>query len=136
MTCTCYYVYAGVLCEPFSSFPAEICPGGHVTFTCVVLDSGGIGTTTWRVTPNGREQDCVLRHSEPLANEVSTCGPGRVFTASLTNKSGDKYTSILSVKSISDGLNGTRVECRDAYVVDVDMENICIISKAFFKFCS
>ena len=68
-------------------------------------------------------------HNDP--NETDTCGPGRAFTASLTNRFGDSYTSTLRVESISDGLNDTRVECEDALQMDVGMENICIISKAF-----
>ena len=102
--------------------------GDNATFTCVVVDTVGIGTTTWRVTPGGGEEDCVLRHSVP--NEFSTCGPGGVFTSSLTNQSGDNYTSTLRVELISDGLNDTRVECEDQYLMNVGMKNICIIGKS------
>ena len=86
-------------------------------------------TTTWRVTPDGGEPPCHVIHNRP--NDTDTCGPGRVFTSSLTDRSGDNYTSILSVESISDGLNDTRVECEDALQMDVGMENICIIGKLF-----
>ena len=66
------YLLTGVLCQSFTSSPDEICPGDNVTFTCVVVDTVGIATTTWTVTPDGGEEDCVLRHSVP--NEFSTCG--------------------------------------------------------------
>ena len=118
----------GVLCQSFSS-PDKICPGGNVTFTCVVVDPFGIGTTTWRVTPDGGEPSCRLLHNDPSVTD--TCGPGRIFTSSLTNQSGNNYTSTLRVESISDGLNDTRVECEDPFSMDVGMENICIIGKSF-----
>ena len=116
----------GVLCQSFTSSPDEICPGDSVAFTCVVEDPDGYSFTSWIVTRDG--EDCVLRHNVP--NDVSTCGPGLIFTASLTDQSGDNYTSTLRVESISDGLNDTRVECEDASS-NVGMENICIISKLF-----
>ena len=117
---------SGVLCQSFSSSPDEICPGDNVTFTCVVVDPGGYGFTSWIVTPDGGERDCVLRHNKP--NEVETCGPGQLFTSSFTNQSADNYTSTLRVESISDDLNRTKVECEDT-AVDVGKENICIIGK-------
>ena len=117
---------SGVLCQSFSS-PDEICPGDNVTFTCVVVDPDGISYTSWVV--EGGEQDCILRHNR--LNEVETCGPGQLFTSSFTtNQSGDSYTSTLSVESISDDLNRTRVECEDA-AMDVGNESICIIGKLF-----
>ena len=87
------------------------------------MDTVGNSHTSWRVKPGG--DDCVLRHIVP---DVSTCGPGQVFTASFTNRSGDDYTSMLSVESIPHGLNDTRVECKDASSV-IGMGNICIIGK-------
>ena len=117
----------GVLCQSFSSFPDEICPGDNVIFTCVVVDSVGIGTTTWRVTPDGGQPPCRVIHNHQ--DDTETCGPGRVFTSSLTDQSGDSYTSTLRVESIFDGLNDTRVECQDPFLMDVGMENICIIGK-------
>ena len=121
----------GVLCQSFSS-PDEICPGDNVTFTCVVVDSVGNSLTTWRVTPDGGEPPCRVIHIDPIG-ETDTCGPGRVFTSSLTDQSGDNYTSTLSVESLSDGLNDTRVECEDTSLMDVGMEKICIIGKLFRK---
>ena len=130
--CTMYTVQlcllTGVLCQSFSS-PDEICPGDNVTLTCVVEDSVGLGTTTWRVTPDGGEPPCRVIHNRP--NDTDTCGPGRVFTSSLTGRSGDNYISTLRVESISDGLNDIRVECEDPFGMDVGMENICIIGKYF-----
>ena len=89
--------------------------------------------TTWAVTPSGGVKDCVLRHNKQ--NENDTCGPGGVFNASLTDQSGDNYTSILRVESISDGLNDTRVKCEDPFRMDVGMETICIIGKLFIRTC-
>ena len=116
---------SGVLCRSFS-FPNEICPGDNVTFTCVVVDPTGISFTVWIV--EGGEQDCILRHNKP--NEVATCGPEQLFTSSFINQNGDNYTSTLSVESISDDLNRTRVECEDT-VMEIGKENICIIGKSY-----
>ena len=91
------------------------------------MDPVGIGTTTWRVTPDGGEPPCRVIHNR--LNEVDICGPGGVFTSSLTDQSGDSYISTLRVESIFDGLNDTRVECQDTLLMDVGMENICIIGK-------
>ena len=119
---------SGVFCQSFSSSPEEICPGDNVTFTCVVVDPDGISFTTWRVTLDGGEQDCILRHNRP--NEVETCGPGQLFTSSFTSQSGDNYTSTLRVESISDDLNSTSVEC-EGPAMAVGNENICIIGKSY-----
>ena len=88
------------------------------------MDATGTSQTTWRV----EEQECVMRHNTP--NEVKTCGPG--FTSSFTtNQSGGSYTSTLSVESIPHGLNDTRVECEDGFLMDVGMKNICIIASNY-----
>ena len=92
------------------------------------MDPTGISFTTWMVTSDGGEQDCILRHNRQ--NEVATCGPEQLFTSSFTNRNGDYYTSTLSVESISDDLNRTRVECEDT-VMEVGKENICIIGKSY-----
>ena len=90
------------------------------------MDPDGDSFTTWLVTLDGGEQDCILRHNRP--NEVATCGPGQLFTSYFTDQSGDSYTSTLRVETISGGLNDTRVECEDT-AMDVGMGNICIIGK-------
>ena len=105
----------GVLCQ-FSS-TEDICPGHDVIFTCETT----INTVVWRVTPAvGDFSSCVVFHDEPNVND--TCGPMDVFTATV---SGDDMTPTLSAQSVTDVLNGTRVECD---VGDVD-EEICIIGQ-------
>ena len=123
------YLLTGVLCQSFSS-PGEICPGDNVTFTCVVADPDGDSFTTWIVTLDGGEQDCILRHNRP--NDVATCGPGQLFTSSF-NQSGDNYTSTLRV-AISDNLNRTSIQCEGGAMA-VGKENICIIGKLFIRNC-
>ena len=93
------------------------------------MDSVGNSFTTWRVTPGGRDPTCRVIYNNP--DDTETCGPGRVFTSSLTDQSGVNYTSTLRVESISDGLNDTKVECEDASMMDVGVENICIVGKLF-----
>ena len=93
------------------------------------MDPDGDSITTWRVTPGGEDPTCRVVHTE--LDDTETCGPGRVFTASLTEPSGVNYTSTLRVESISDGLNDTKVECEDTFGMDIGMEKICIIGKLF-----
>ena len=66
-------------------------------------------STNWRLTPDGEEPECIVLHNRPGA--MQTCGPGDVFTSSLTGQSGDNtsFTSTLSVESITESLNGTIV---------------------------
>ena len=63
---------------------------------------------------------CTVFHDIPSVTD--RCGPMDVFTAIVR---GDDMTSTLSAQSVTDDLNGTRVECVD---VDVD-EEICIVGK-------
>ena len=114
LTCTPQFL-AGVLCQLSST--EDICPGDNITFTCVST----INTVTWRVTPPvGSSSFCNLAHDEPSRNVM--CGPMDVFTAAV---SGDNMTSTLSTQSVTDDLNGTRVECD---LGDVD-EEICIVGQ-------
>ena len=116
-----YYVYyalfniTGVLCQLPST--KDICPGHDVTFICNTTQIGVI----WSVTPAvGDVSSCtVVRGITPN----DTCGPMGVFTAAF---SGDDMTPTLSAQSVTDVLNGTRVECLD--VEDVD-EEICIVGQ-------
>ena len=71
-----------------------------------------------------------MRHNLP--DDMDTCGPGGVFTSSLTGQSGDNttFTSTLSVESISESLNRTRVECLDAGLETVGSKDICIVGES------
>ena len=62
-----------------------------------------------------------MQHNRP--DLMDTCGPGRVFTSSLTGQSGDNT----SVESISESLNGTTVECDDADSDTVGSTDICVL---------
>ena len=93
----------------------QICPGDDVMFTCETT----INTVTWRVTPAvGDFSSCTVFHDVPSLTD--TCGPMDVFAAAV---SGDDMTSTLSAESLTDVLNGTRVECSTG---DID-EEICIV---------
>ena len=112
---TCIYMYVfiftGVQCQSFSPPTEDICLGENITYTytCVVVNSVAVSFTTWRLTPNGGEPPCIVPHNQ--LGVMQTCGPERVFTSSLTGQSGDNttFTSTLSVESISESLNRTRV---------------------------
>ena len=90
----------------------DICPGDDVTFMCNTSPNA----VTWRVTPAvGNVSLCtVVRDTTPTA----TCGPMDVFTAAISG-------ATLSAQSVTDDLNGTRVECLDG---DAD-EEICIVGQ-------
>ena len=93
------------------------CPGDDIPFSCVTSD-----TTipfTWPVTSaEGVETVCVALRSGTLT--VPTCGPMDRFTVSVSE---DGSSSTLSVQSVDDILNGTRVQCAGG---DVD-EEICVV---------
>ena len=98
-----------MLCQ--SSTADSTCPGNDITFLCVTSDND---TFTWVVAPaEGDGTACV-------AGSIPTCGPMNRFTVSVSE---DGSSSTLSVQSVDDILNGTRVECVDG---DVD-EEICVI---------
>ena len=104
-----------MLCQLSST--ENICPGDDVVFTCVST----INAVAWRVTPAvGDSSSCTVFHDAPSV--IERCGPMDVFTASV---SGDDMTSLLSAHSVTDVLNGTRVECA---VGGVD-EDICIVGQ-------
>ena len=116
--CTCTFMYTGrgVLCQ--LSSVGGTCPGGHITFSCVA--SGTDATFTWTVTSaEGDDTACVTLPSGTL--QTPTCGPMGRFTVSVNE---DRSNSTLSVQSVDDILNGTRVECTADGDVD---EEICVI---------
>ena len=115
------FLLTGIFCQSFSSFPNEKCPGDNVTFTCMVMDTLGIGSTRWIV--EGSSTVCVVLHNLPT---TQTCGPNGAFTSSL-DQSGVDFTTILSV---SDDFNGTTVECRDQDLNRVGSEDICIVGES------
>ena len=122
------FMFTGVQCQSFSPPTEDICLGDSITYTCVVVNSVATSSTVWTLTPDGSE--CIVLHNRP--GTMQTCGPGRVFTSSLTGQSGDNtsFTSTLSVESISESLNGTIVECEDALVMNtVGSMDICIVGK-------
>ena len=107
--------FTGVLCQLPST--KDICPGDDVTFTCETT----INAVAWRVTPAvGDFSSCTVFHDAPSV--IERCGPMDVFTAAV---SGDNMTSTLSAQSVTDDLNGTKVECSAG---DVD-EEICIVGQ-------
>ena len=98
-----------------SSTADSICPGNDITFSCVSSES----TFTWIVTSaEGDVTSCAELSDGRLL--PPRCGPMNRFNISVSE---DGSSSTLSVQSVDDILNGTRVECAD---VDVD-EEICVI---------
>ena len=126
-------MYAGVFCQSFSPPTDEICPGGDVTFTCVAVDDDGTRSTRWTVTPGGGDDTCFVPHMDPVPD---SCGPSNSFTASFTGRSGDQYSSTLSVAAISDSLNGTTVQCTDPTVYTIGSDDICIIGEKINFICN
>ena len=121
MLCAIHILHTGVFWQAFSTH----CPGDDVTFTCVVTDMSGMGSTRWRVTtPAGESSLCGVLHNLP--DETDTCGPNGEFSSSLMEKNGGTYTSVLSG---SDDFNGTTVECLDDHLDTVGSENICIVGE-------
>ena len=110
----CSTVFTGVLCQLPSN--KDVCPGDDVTFIC----STTLNAVTWRVTPAvGDVSLCTIIRG---TTSTDTCGPMDVFTAAF---GGDGMTSTLGTQSMTEVLNGTRVECVDG---DVD-EEICIVGQ-------
>ena len=92
-----------------------------MTFTCVVTDTPGTGSTRWTVTTAESSTLCVVFHNLPI---MDACGPDGKFISHLTGQNGVNYTSTLSV---SDDFNGTTVKCTDQGLSRVDSEIICIV---------
>ena len=100
-----------VLCQS-SSTESGSCPGDDITFTCVTSTTAIV----WIVAPDGGDQTtCVVITDVTM---TAMCGPMNRFTATVTGAD----STTLTVQSVDDVINGTRVECVDS---DVD-EQICI----------
>ena len=114
-------LYVGIVCQTFTE-PQEICPGESPQFSCTVEDSEGTGTTLWRVTVNGTEDNrCALIHV--VSNDEAMCGPNDAFESRLNDPVNTTYSSTLTVSSISPNLNGSNVEC------GTDGSTICVVGK-------
>ena len=115
---------AGVLSQ-FSPPSGDICPGSDIEFSCVG-NSLPSATTRWEIT--GIRPVCIVSHNVP--DEMQRCGTDRIFTSSLTGRTGLNYTSSLRAEDVPLSLNGTVVECVDgAYLQTIGSTNICIISR-------
>ena len=121
------------LSQPFSPASGDgVCPGSDIEFTCVG-NSISVSTTRWEITSDGGEPPCFVLHNLP--DEMDTCGPGEVFTSSLTGQTGLNYTSSLRAEDVPLSLNGTIVECVDgADLQIIGSANICIAGKGFLRF--
>ena len=117
---------AGVLSQ-FSPPSGDICPGSDIEFSCVG-NSLSVSTTRWRITPDGGEPSCIVPHNQPAV--MQNCGPGDIFTSSLTGQTGVNYTSSLRAEDVPLSLSGTIVECVDAALQIIGSTNICIIGKS------
>ena len=115
-------MYTGALCQSFSPHTGEICPGDHVTFTCV-LDAF---STLWIVTLQGDGTVCVYRRDDP---DPQSCGPDGRFMSAATDVNGDINNSSLSVDSITIDLNETQVNCTNGVGVTVGSDSVCIVGK-------
>ena len=116
----------GVLSQ-FSPPSGDICPGSDIEFSCVG-NSESISTTHWEITPDGGDPACVVLHNIPEL--MQNCGPDRIFTSSLTGRTGLNYTSSLRAEDVPLSLNGTMVECVDgADLQTIGSTNICIVGK-------
>ena len=86
-----------------------------------------VSSTTWEVTHDGEESACTVRHNRP--DIMDTCGPGGVFTASLTGQTGLNYTSSLKAEDVPLSLNGTTVECVDIDLQIIGSTTICVVGR-------
>ena len=118
---------AGVLSQ-FSPPSGDICPGSDIQFSCVG-NSLSVSNTRWEITPDGGEPACIVAHNQP--DEMLDCGPGEIFTSSLTGQTGVNYTSSLRAEDVPLSLSGTVVECWDgADLQTIGSANICIVGKS------
>ena len=109
----------------FSGPSSGICPGDDVTFTCVVNTTA---VTVWRVNSGGNQDSCIYARDDP---NTDTCGPGGIFTSSVTDVNGDPRNSSLSVDLITSDLSGTSVTCSDGNANIIGSRDICVIGKMF-----
>ena len=118
---------AGVLSQ-FSPPSGDICPGSDIEFSCVG-NSLFTSNTRWYITPNRGEEACAVLHNIP--DEMRRCGTDRIFTSSLTGRTGLNYTSSLRAEDVPLSLNWTVVECVDgADLQTIGSYNICVIGKS------
>ena len=119
--------FAGVLSQ-FSPPSGDICPGSDIEFICVG-NSLSVSITLWDITPDGGgDPACFVLHNQPAV--MQTCGPGDIFTSSLTGQTGVNYTSSLRAEDVPLSLNWTVVECVDgADLRTIGSTNICIIGE-------
>jgi hypothetical protein len=113
--------YTEVSRPQFTGPSSGICPGDDVTFTCVVSTTN---LTAWTVNSGGDETSCSYRRND---RNTDTCGPGGIFTSSVTDMNGDPRNSSLSVDSVTSGLSGTSVTCSDGNPIFIGSRNICVI---------
>ena len=118
---------AGVLSQ-FSPPSGDICPGSDIEFSCVG-NSLLTSTTRWEITPDGGgDRACTVSHNIP--GETDNCGPGDIFSSSLTGQTGLNYTSSLRAEDVPLSLNWTVVECVDgADLQTIGSTTICIVGK-------
>ena len=104
------------------------CPGEVVNYTCTIVDTSNplIGFSVW----NGTAFNCPvssneisLRHSS-FSGASGTCTGGAI-TAESVGVVNNCFTSRLMV-TVSDGLNGTTVECTLSAVVSVGNHTILL----------
>ena len=107
----------------FTGPSSGICPGDDVRFTCVVNTTV---VTIWRVNSGKGQDSCIYDRNDP---NTQTCGPGNIFTSSVTVVNGDLNNSSLSVDSITSDLSGTSVTCIDGNAIIIGSRNICVIGK-------
>ena len=117
---------AGVLSQ-LSPPSGDICPGSDIEFSCVG-NSLSVSNTRWEITPDGGEPACIVSHNQP--DEMLRCGPGDIFTSSLTGRDGLNYTSSLRAEDVPLSLDERVVECVDgADLQTIGSYNICVIGK-------
>ena len=81
-----------------------MCPGDHITFTCVVNSTA----TVWTVSPPGDGGECTYLSARKSPDQ---CGPDGSFKSYKTPGSGSMYNSSLSIQSVTEHFNGTQVRC-------------------------
>ena len=107
----------------FTGPSSGICPGEDVTFSCVVSTTS---ITIWTVNSGGDQSSCSYRRND---RNTQNCGPGDIFTSSVTDVNGDPNNSSLSVDSVTSDLSGTSVTCIDGNANIIGSRNICVIGK-------
>ena len=114
----------------FTGPSSGICPGDGVTFTCVVSTTN---LTTWTVNSGENEDSCTYRRND---RNTQTCGPGGIFTSSVSDVNGDPSNSSLSVDSITRDLSGTSVRCADGNDNTIGSKVICVIGEGLISVSS